>query len=129
MLLCTHSLPYLSHSTHSLPYPSHSTHSLPYLSHSTHSTHSLPYPSHSTHSTHSLPYPSHSTRAASPNRYVYQAVHQLFEGTPDREWQPEEKRVSRMVFIGRELDGEAFEEALRNCLAKPEGVREVEVVA
>jgi hypothetical protein len=33
-----------------------------------------------------------------------------------------------MVFIGRDLDGEAFDEALRNCLAAPEGVREVEVV-
>jgi G3E family GTPase len=59
---------------------------------------------------------------------VYQAVHQLFEGTPDREWLPGEARSSRMVFIGRDLDGEAFDEALRNCLAAPEGVREVEVV-
>lgn len=59
---------------------------------------------------------------------MYQAVHQLFEGTPDREWQAGEERLSRMVFIGRELDAEAFEEALRNCLAAPEGVREVEVV-
>ena len=53
---------------------------------------------------HPLPHP--------PPTYVYQAVHQLFEGTPDREWLPGEARTSRMVFIGRDLDGQAFREAL-----------------
>lgn len=34
----------------------------------------------------------------------------LFEGTPERKWRDDEKRVSKMVFIGRELDRETFEE-------------------
>ena len=34
----------------------------------------------------------------------------LFEGTPERPWRDGEKRVSRMVFIGRELDKETFQE-------------------
>jgi hypothetical protein len=50
---------------------------------------------------------------------VFQAVHMLFEGSPERPWQPEEPRVSRMVFIGRELDEEALAEAFRRCLADP----------
>jgi len=52
-----------------------------------------------------------------PERYVYQAVHMLFEGSPDRLWRDDEKRISRMVFIGRELDREAFEEAFNRCRA------------
>ncbi|GBF93061.1 hypothetical protein Rsub_05672 [Raphidocelis subcapitata] len=52
-----------------------------------------------------------------PDRYVFQAVHMLFEGTPERPWRDDEKRVSRMVFIGRELDRETFQEVFSNCLA------------
>ncbi len=48
---------------------------------------------------------------------MFQAVHQMFEGSPDRPWRSDERRVSRMVFIGRELDKEAFQEAFMRCLA------------
>ncbi|KAL6760024.1 CobW/HypB/UreG, nucleotide-binding domain-containing protein [Haematococcus lacustris] len=51
-------------------------------------------------------------------RYVYQGVHQIFEGTPDRKWREGEKRCCKMVFIGRELDQEAFKEAFTFCLVK-----------
>lgn len=53
-------------------------------------------------------------------RYVFQAVHMLFEGSPERPWRPDEPRVSRMVFIGREMDEDAFREAFRRCLADPD---------
>lgn len=53
-------------------------------------------------------------------RYVFQAVHMLFEGSPERPWRPDEKRISRMVFIGREMDEPAFREAFRRCLADPD---------
>lgn len=49
-------------------------------------------------------------------RYVFQAVHALFEGQPDRAWRADEPRVSRMVLIGRELDADAFREAFERCL-------------
>lgn len=52
-------------------------------------------------------------------RYVFQAVHMLFEGNPERSWQPGEKRVSKMVIIGKELDKGVFEQAFNNCIAKP----------
>ncbi len=42
------------------------------------------------------------------------AVHMLFEGTPERDWREGEKRVSKMVFIGRELDRETFQEVFNN---------------
>jgi hypothetical protein len=51
-------------------------------------------------------------------------VHQLFEGSPERRWRPDEPRTSRMVFIGRELDEPAFREAFRRCLADPDVVVE-----
>ena len=57
-----------------------------------------------------------------PRRYVFQAVHMLFEGLPERPWRADEPRVSRLVIIGRELDREVFEQALSNCLvARPGG--------
>jgi G3E family GTPase len=59
-------------------------------------------------------------------RYVFQAVHMLFEGSPERPWREDEKRVSRMVFIGREMDEEAFKEAFRRCLYNPAVVVEDE---
>ena len=47
-----------------------------------------------------------------------QGVHTMFEGAPDRKWLPGEERVSKMVFIGKELDKEAFTEAFANCVVK-----------
>jgi G3E family GTPase len=38
-------------------------------------------------------------------RVVFQAVHALLDGALDRPWTPDETRRSRMVFIGRNLDG------------------------
>jgi G3E family GTPase len=61
-----------------------------------------------------------------PERYVFQAVHMLFEGSPERPWREDEKRISRMVFIGREMDEDAFKEAFRRCLADPDVVVEDE---
>lgn len=43
----------------------------------------------------------------------------MFEGTPERDWLPGEARVSKMVFIGRELDRAVFQEVFNNCLAAP----------
>lgn len=48
----------------------------------------------------------------------------LFEGSPERPWRDDEKRISKMVFIGREMDEEAFKEAFRRCLADPDVVVE-----
>ena len=45
-----------------------------------------------------------------------QGVHALFEGSPDRKWGPEEARVNRIVFIGRNLDKVKLQEGFKECL-------------
>ena len=51
------------------------------------------------------------------NRFVFQGVHMLFEGKPDRPWKDEQQRKSQLVFIGRNLDREALNAGFRRCLA------------
>jgi G3E family GTPase len=41
-------------------------------------------------------------------RLVFQAVHMILDGDLQRAWKPEERRYSRMVFIGRNLDEAAL---------------------
>jgi G3E family GTPase len=43
-----------------------------------------------------------------PKRFVFQGVHMILDGDLQRDWRPDEKRVSRAVFIGRNLDREAI---------------------
>ncbi|HWA39743.1 MAG TPA: GTP-binding protein, partial [Burkholderiales bacterium] len=52
-----------------------------------------------------------------PRRYVVQGVHMIVEGEHQRPWKPEEKRHSRLVFIGRNLDGAKLRSGLEGCLA------------
>ncbi len=49
-------------------------------------------------------------------RFVFQAVHMLFDGSPDRPWGAE-RRQNKMIFIGRNLDRDALENGFRECLA------------
>ena len=49
-------------------------------------------------------------------RFVFQGVHMLFTGTPDRPWGREE-RHNTMVFIGRNLDRAELHRGFRACLA------------
>ena len=42
--------------------------------------------------------------AGAAERYVFQGVHMLMDGQPDRPWKPGETRRSQLVFIGRNLD-------------------------
>jgi G3E family GTPase len=50
-------------------------------------------------------------------RYVFQGVHMLMDGSADRPW-GDDPRVSKLVFIGRNLDPAGLEESLRGCLAR-----------
>jgi len=52
-----------------------------------------------------------------PQRFVLQGVHMVLDGDHQREWRPDEKRESRLVFIGRELDTAAIEKAFLACVA------------
>ncbi len=51
------------------------------------------------------------------NRFVFQGVHMLFDGRPDRPWKRDEPRVNDLVFIGKHLDRAALTEGFRKCLA------------
>jgi G3E family GTPase len=57
--------------------------------------------------------------AGNNRRLVFQAVHMILEGDLQREWKNDEKRFSRIVFIGRELDGEALKSSFEACAANP----------
>jgi G3E family GTPase len=53
-----------------------------------------------------------------PDRFVFQAVHMLSEGLHQRPWRDNEKRESRIVFIGRNLDRDFLEAGFRACVAE-----------
>ena len=52
-----------------------------------------------------------------PKRFVVQGVHMIVEGDTQRDWKPDEKRISRIVFIGRNLDHKELEDAFLACAA------------
>ncbi|HUZ91233.1 MAG TPA: GTP-binding protein [Methylocella sp.] len=52
-----------------------------------------------------------------PKRFVFQGVHMLLDGDLQREWKPEEKRVSRLVFIGRNLKEDEITQGFLSCAA------------
>ncbi len=41
----------------------------------------------------------------------------ILDGDLQRDWKPEEKRESRLVFIGRDLDAEAIRKGAEACAA------------
>ena len=49
------------------------------------------------------------------DRYVFQGVHALFEGMPDRPWEDGETRTSRLVFIGKQLNRTELEAGFQAC--------------
>lgn len=49
-------------------------------------------------------------------RFVFQGVHMLFTGKPDRPWKDSETRKNEMVFIGRNLDEAELKQNFRSCL-------------
>lgn len=53
-----------------------------------------------------------------PDQFLFQGVRMEFEGRPGRAWRPDEDRLNRLVFIGRELDGEAIAQGFASCLCR-----------
>jgi G3E family GTPase len=50
------------------------------------------------------------------DQFLLQGVHWDFEGRPGRAWAADEKRVNRLVFIGRNLDGDRIARGFEACL-------------
>ncbi|MGD1871476.1 MAG: CobW family GTP-binding protein [Mastigocoleus sp.] len=55
--------------------------------------------------------------AGEDERFVFQGVHMIFDGKPDRPWKEGETRKNEMVFIGRNLDEAKLQEDFLACVA------------
>ena len=51
------------------------------------------------------------------DRYVFQGVHMMLEGDHQRKWRNDEKRESRVVFIGRDLPEQAIRDGFEKTIA------------
>jgi G3E family GTPase len=52
----------------------------------------------------------------SPDRFVFQGVHMLFDGQADRPWGRDPRR-NQLIFIGRNLNRESLNKGFEQCLA------------
>ena len=52
-----------------------------------------------------------------PRRFVFQGVHMMLDGDTQRAWRPDEKRTSRIVFIGRDLKQAELRAGFLACAA------------
>ena len=52
-----------------------------------------------------------------PKRFVFQGIHMILDGDVQGDWKAGEKRRSRVVFIGRNLDEDAIREGFLACRA------------
>mgnify|MGYP003383103832 CR=1 FL=1 len=58
--------------------------------------------------------------AGQDQRMIFQGVHMTMGGSPGKAWAADEKRESKMVFIGRNLPKRIFVEGLAYCVADSE---------
>jgi G3E family GTPase len=52
-----------------------------------------------------------------PQRFAFQGVHMMLDGDHQRDWHEDEKRQSRIVFIGRELPEAMIRQGFAECAA------------
>lgn len=45
-----------------------------------------------------------------------QGVHSMLDGCPGKKWEEDEKRINKLVFIGRNLDESALKKGFNGCL-------------
>lgn len=56
--------------------------------------------------------------AGEPRRQIVHGVQTYVESAPGREWREDERRCSRIVIIGRDLEGAAWRDELARCVAE-----------
>ncbi|KAJ4728542.1 COBW domain-containing protein 1-like [Melia azedarach] len=56
--------------------------------------------------------------SGSDQRYVFQGVHSMLDGCPGKTWSPDEQRINKLVFIGRNLDETALRKGFKGCLGE-----------
>ena len=52
-----------------------------------------------------------------PKRYVFQGVHMMLDGDTQRDWGQDEKRTSKIVFIGRNMPVDEIRQGFLACAA------------
>jgi len=52
-----------------------------------------------------------------PDRFVFQGVHMILDGDHQRAWKDDEKRESRVVFIGKQLPEDKIRNGFESCIA------------
>jgi G3E family GTPase len=52
-----------------------------------------------------------------PRRYVFHGVHMMFDGQLERPWNADAPRISKLVFIGRDLNRHELEAGFESCIA------------
>jgi G3E family GTPase len=52
-----------------------------------------------------------------PKRVIFQGVQMMFDARPDRLWNVGERRLSQLVFIGRDLDEARIRRGFADCIA------------
>ena len=52
-----------------------------------------------------------------PQRFAFQGVHMMLDGDHQRDWREDEKRESRIVFIGRKLPEDMIRQGFEECAA------------
>lgn len=50
------------------------------------------------------------------NRFVFQGIHMLFDGKPDRAWKKGEERKNQIIFIGKNLNRDELVGGVESCL-------------
>jgi G3E family GTPase len=50
------------------------------------------------------------------DRFVFQGVHMIFDGRPDKPWKANETRKNELVFIGRNLDEAKLKQDFQACI-------------
>jgi G3E family GTPase len=54
--------------------------------------------------------------AGEDDRFVFQGVHMIFDGRPDKPWKTNETRKNELVFIGRNLDEAKLKQDFLDCI-------------
>eukprot|EP00912_Choanoflagellata_sp_UC4_P001032 UC4_evm3s638 len=63
--------------------------------------------------------------SGAPLKFVYQAVHMIFDGRYDEPWGDNEPRENKLVFIGKNLDHDDLKKGFKACLDSPENAAKI----
>ena len=66
--------------------------------------------------------------SGSKKKFVYQAVHMIFDGKFDEPWAKGEPRSNKLVFIGKKLDRDELNSGFAACLDSPENQEKIRMI-